>query len=81
MRRSHPIALLGLPSALLLGCATERGPTAADRAKVEMVGLSRERVLACMGSPKDNNTIGGTEVWGYYSTDRKSTRLNSSHRL
>lgn len=32
-----------------------------------MVGLSKEQVLACMGPPANQATVGATEVWSYPS--------------
>jgi hypothetical protein len=32
-----------------------------------MVGLPKERVLACMGVPANKMTVGETEVWAYNS--------------
>lgn len=69
MQLSFLGAALGLSVTLLTGCAIQQGPTVAERAQVEMVGMSRERVLACMGPPRENSTIGSTEVWTYRSTD------------
>ncbi len=32
-----------------------------------MIGLSKEKVLACMGPPANQMTVGNTEVWAYAS--------------
>jgi hypothetical protein len=50
----------------LAGCAIQRAQTAQD-ARVQMVGLSKEQVLACMGAPASKASEGATEVWGYNS--------------
>jgi hypothetical protein len=50
----------------LAGCAVQRAETA-RKAKVDMVGLPKERVLACMGVPQNQMTVGETEVWSYQS--------------
>jgi hypothetical protein len=51
---------------LLSGCAVQRAETARN-AKVQMVGLPKEKVLACMGVPAKTMTVGQTEVWAYLS--------------
>jgi hypothetical protein len=48
------------------GCAVQRAETART-AKVEMVGLPKEKVLACMGVPANKMAVGATEVWAYNS--------------
>jgi hypothetical protein len=47
-------------------CAIQRAQTAQD-ARVQMVGLSKEQVLACMGAPASKASEGATQVWGYNS--------------
>jgi hypothetical protein len=51
---------------LLNGCAVQRAEVA-HNAQVQMVGLSKEKVLACMGVPANKMTVGATEVWAYSS--------------
>ena len=51
---------------VLTACAIQRSQIAND-AQSKMVGLSNERVLACMGPPLNKATEGGTEVWSYNS--------------
>jgi hypothetical protein len=48
----------------LTGCAIQRAQVAQD-ARVQMVGMSKEQVLVCMGPPAE----GLSEVWGYNSGD------------
>jgi hypothetical protein len=50
----------------LTACAIQRSETART-AKEQMIGLSKEKVLACMGPPSNQMTVGGTEVWAYAS--------------
>ena len=52
--------------ATLGGCAFQRAEIAQD-ARAQMVGLPKERVLACMGAPATKAAEGTTEVWGYPS--------------
>ena len=55
-------ALLGL----LAGCAVQRAQLAND-AQGQMIGFSKEQVLACMGPPINKAAEGTTEVWSYSS--------------
>jgi hypothetical protein len=52
--------------AALGGCAIQRAQVAQD-ARVQMIGLSKEQVLSCMGAPGNKAAEGNTEVWGYAS--------------
>jgi hypothetical protein len=61
--RNLGIVALG---AALCGCAFQRAEIAQD-ARAQMVGLSKEQVLACMGAPANKAAEGSTEVWGYAS--------------
>ncbi|MCP3402132.1 MULTISPECIES: hypothetical protein [unclassified Bradyrhizobium] len=76
--------------AALAGCAFQRAEVAQD-ARTQMVGMSKERVLACMGAPLNKAAEGSTEVWGYdsgngmqvanISGDRYSATAVSSRRF
>lgn len=57
---------------LLTGCAVQRA-VVANQAQEKMVGLTKERVLACMGPPAAKMTEGATEVWTYGSGDGRTT--------
>jgi len=60
---------LGLAVALAVavaGCAIQRAQVAQD-ARAQMVGLSKEQVLGCMGPPANKAVEGQTEVWSYAS--------------
>lgn len=50
------------------GCALQRAQLA-ESARVKMVGMSKEHVLACMGPPQQRQAEGQTEVWSYASGD------------
>ncbi len=52
----------------------------ATLAKHQMLGLSREDVLACMGPPKKKAHDGQTEVWSYLSGDRHGEHFGTSVR-
>ncbi|GLR97960.1 MULTISPECIES: hypothetical protein [Bradyrhizobium] len=53
-------------SVTLAGCAIQRAQVAQD-ARAQMVGLSKEQVLGCMGPPANKAAEGQTEVWSYAS--------------
>jgi outer membrane protein assembly factor BamE (lipoprotein component of BamABCDE complex) len=50
----------------LTGCAFQRAEIAQD-ARAQMIGMSKEQVLACMGTPANKAIEGATEAWGYNS--------------
>ena len=50
------------------GCSIQRAQVAQD-ARVQMVGMSKEQVLACMGPPANKAAEAQTEVWSYNSGD------------
>jgi hypothetical protein len=59
--------VLGIGAVLVLaGCAFERAQIAED-ARGQMLGMSKEQVLACMGPPANRMAEGTTEVWSYQS--------------
>jgi hypothetical protein len=66
-------AMSPLRTVIAVGIAACVGDCAADRAQIanyaqsKMVGLTKEAVLACMGSPASKATEGATEVWSYPS--------------
>ena len=53
---------------MLAGCAIQRAQIALD-ARAQMVGMSKEQVLTCMGPPASKATEAQTEVWAYNSGD------------
>jgi hypothetical protein len=60
------IVLALVAATLLAACAVQRAETART-AKEQMIGLPKEKVLACMGPPANQMTVGNTEVWAYSS--------------
>jgi hypothetical protein len=50
------------------GCAIQRAQIAQD-ARVQMVGMSKEQVLVCMGPQASKAAEGQTDVWSYNSGD------------
>jgi hypothetical protein len=65
---SSKMRILGIVAlcAALGGCAIQRAQIAQD-ARAQMVGMSKEQVLTCMGAPANKAAEGATEVWGYSS--------------
>jgi hypothetical protein len=58
------ILLRGLMLSLLSGCANLI-PT--QEPSYGLVGLSEQKILACMGRPQGRFTVGATQVWQYNS--------------
>lgn len=54
-------------SLVLVGCGSFERVELAERAKSELVGFSKEEILACMGAPSERASAGATEVWDYES--------------
>ena len=48
----------------LAGCAGQ-GPEVDQLAQSKMIGLSKHRVLACLGVPAKRARIGSTDIWTY----------------
>jgi hypothetical protein len=63
------IWILGIATLILAGCAIQRAQIASE-AQEQMVGMSSEDVLACMGPPEIRDEEGETEVWAYNSGGR-----------
>ena len=57
----------------LTGCSIIRAQTAAD-AQTEMVGMSRQQILRCMGPANRSAAAGASEIWSY---DTGNGRINS----
>jgi hypothetical protein len=60
---------LGIVALILAGCALQRAQVASE-AQVQMIGMTSEDVLACMGPPEASDAEGETEVWTYNSGGR-----------
>jgi hypothetical protein len=70
-------AALALPLLALTACAMQRAQDA-EEAQRRMIGLTKERVFACMGIPNRKATEGNIEIWSYKSGNEH--RETSSHR-
>lgn len=65
-------------SLALASCALQRAQVA-NQAQNQMVGLTKEQVLACMGPPINQAMVGQTEVWSYNSGNgRTDTAMNGN---
>ena len=64
--------------AVLAGCALQRAQVAQD-ARAQMVGMTKEQVLACMGPPPNRAAEGQTEVWSYASGNGYSATVASAN--
>ena len=70
-KAGHPmekgtIVIAALTLVLSAGCSIQRAEVA-QTARVNVIGLPKEKVLACMGIPSNRMTVGDTEVWAYES--------------
>jgi hypothetical protein len=63
MRRLTVPVFLGL---FITACAAQ-GASIASKAKVSLIGKTKEQVMACMGAPPQRASSGKTEVWSYPS--------------
>lgn len=76
-RLAKHAAILGAIGVALSACAIQRAHEAA-RAKTELVGMSKESVLACMGPPQNREAEGTTEVWSYASGNNETDTFGSA---
>ena len=74
---------LGLLSVLLCvtGCSSFDRANNATSARRQMVGLTKEDVLICMGPPSKKAIVGTTEVWAYNSTNGQSSSDSFSQKI
>ena len=63
--RRVAVLVVGAAGPLLAACATGPDPQVAQRARVEMVGMPKERLLACAGVPERQATADGKEYYTY----------------
>ncbi|HYA73889.1 MAG TPA: hypothetical protein VEF36_12110 [Roseiarcus sp.] len=61
------LAILGMLPLLLALAGCEERPEVDQIAQQSMIGLSKKKILACMGAPARRVTTGSTEVWTYAS--------------
>jgi hypothetical protein len=72
MKLLRTVVTASIVLATTQGCAFQRAATA-DRAKTQMIGMSEQQVLACMGVPAGRQQIAGTDVWAYPSGGESNT--------
>ncbi len=66
-RHVGTVMALGLAGVLLASCATGPDPQIARRAQTELVGMPKERLLACAGVPARQAQANGREYYTYVS--------------
>ena len=59
---------------LLAGCAATKRVEDPEIAQTKIVGLSEQRLLACMGAPANKAVEGNRAVWSYNSDYEQSSR-------
>jgi len=64
-RRAAAAVVLATAGGLLVSCATGPDPQVAQRAQVELVGMPKERLLACAGVPERQAAANGKEYYTY----------------
>jgi hypothetical protein len=64
----------GCAAILLAGCAVTKRVEDAENAQTKIVGLSEERLLACVGAPANKTVEGNREIWSYNSDYEQSSR-------
>jgi hypothetical protein len=69
LRHAAALALVAFTASSIYACSSSRFGRAqvATQAKAQMIGMSKEQVLACMGAPFQQAAVGQTEVWSYPS--------------
>ena len=71
------LVIIAAMATTLCGCAIQRAQTARD-AKLAMVGMSKEQVLACAGPPAERAAEGATEVWSYTSGNGATSTFSTA---
>ncbi len=67
VRRVGTVVAMGMAGVFLASCATGPDPQIARRAQTEMVGMSKEQLLACAGVPARQAQADGREYYTYVS--------------
>jgi hypothetical protein len=65
-RRWAQLSILGLGVLFVGACSLQRAQEA-SKAQATILGMSKDQVLTCMGSPANSAAAGSTEVWTYNS--------------
>lgn len=69
-------SLLVVVSCTLAACEFQRAQVASD-AKKGLIGMPKESILQCMGSPVTTAYAGSTEVWTYQSGNNRTDSFGS----
>lgn len=69
----------GVGLTLLAACAAGQGAQIAERARSELVGMPKDRLLSCAGVPDRQAAAGGREYYTYVS--RSSTGYSPSSSI
>ena len=56
----------------LAACSLQRAQTA-QNAQTQLIGMSKEHILSCMGPPLQKAAEGQTEVWSYAAGNGRET--------
>ncbi len=60
------ILVIAISASGIAACAIQRAQLASD-AQNQMIGMTKEQILGCMGPPMNKAAEGATEVWSYPS--------------
>jgi outer membrane protein assembly factor BamE (lipoprotein component of BamABCDE complex) len=64
-------------ASVMLPCTSGRVATA-NEAQSQMIGMSKEQILRCMGPPHSSYVVGSsTEVWAYNSAAQNASAAPS----
>jgi hypothetical protein len=76
--RRASVTVAGITILLLTGCQIQRAEEASE-AQSSMIGMPKEQVLACMGTPASSATAGATDVWTYNSGNGWTDTFGTAH--
>lgn len=74
--KKQKLILASLLITTLVGCANIQSSQTAAKAKKNLVGMSKESILQCMGAASNIQSVGNTEVWEYSSIGSPHTTIN-----
>lgn len=76
-KRTVAFITLSLVGLMISACAIQRAQEASD-AQAKMIGLSKEQVLTCMGTPTKTAAAGNTGVWSYNSGNSRTDTFGAA---
>ena len=77
----RPVFFAIVAAALLSGCADMQREDIAAKAKLRMIGLSKNSIQSCLGEPKTKSQENGAEIWSYYSSSGQAPREETFYGL